>query len=45
MEVIGLLNIEVATEEQYLQAMETVACIESVEYFPDSSDEFEFPLP
>ena len=45
MEVLGLLNSEVARAEHYLQAMEVVACLDSTELFSDSSDELDFLLP
>ena len=45
MEVLSRLNKEVARAEDYLQAMEIAACVESAEHLSDDSDEFDFLLP
>ena len=45
MEVLSTLSKEVARAEDYLQAMEIAACVESAENLSDDSDEFDFLLP
>ena len=44
MEVLSSLSKEVARAEDYLQAMEIAACVESAENLSDDSDEFDFLL-